>query len=169
MASKLHWGNYLPNQIPIFLQTHFHLLYWNLPKNSVPTPFRITVSFLLQHLSQQHSLFQCWRSLNSPVQICCAHTHKQGNTTGVGPHRKGCRPKTHMGHVLGVLNLEQLYWDPTVPHQQDHSFQFSFIQKQLSFLDPSSFHKSNQVQSVRTFSGLISKVPSLSKLKQLNH
>lgn len=52
--------------------------------------------------------------------------------------------------------MEQLYWDPTVPRQQYHSSRFSFIQKQLSFLDPSSLHKSNQVQSVRTFSGLIS-------------
>lgn len=35
--------NYLPKQTPTLLQTHFYLLYCNLPKNSVPTPFRITV------------------------------------------------------------------------------------------------------------------------------
>lgn len=43
MASKLHCRNYLPKQIPIFLQTHFHPLYSDIPKNSVPAPFRMTV------------------------------------------------------------------------------------------------------------------------------
>lgn len=116
MASKLHWGNYLPNQIPIFLQTHFHLLYWNLPKNSCATPFRITaVNLYLFCYSTFHDSTACSSAVTlwtPPVQTCCAYTHKQGSATGVGPHRKVCRPKTHMGFVLGVLSLEQPYGIP---------------------------------------------------------
>lgn len=86
-----------------------------------------------------------------------------------GGRQEGLQTWNTHGICSWSFSLEHLYWDPTVPNQQDHSFQFGFIQRQLSFLVPSSFHKSNQVQSVRTSSGLISKVPSLSKLKQLNH
>lgn len=86
-----------------------------------------------------------------------------------GTKQEGLQTWNPHGVYSWSFSLEQLHWDPTVQHEQDHSFQFSFIQKQLSFLDPNWFYESNQVQSVRTSSGLISKVQSLSKLKQLNH
>lgn len=120
MASKLHCGNYLPKQIPIFLQqTHFHLLHCNLPKNSVPTPFIISSKFqqltCLFFATAPFTMAQPFPVTVSELpqkHLLCPHP--QG--MGVGRGRKVCRPETHLGYLLGIL-----VWDSSTGIPQSHT------------------------------------------------